>query len=479
MSEMRDYMLDFMRSHELSMAKLAELLGYKSKTSLARLMEDSSRPKSVIQFEAAMRRAFTLTEAEDAALHRAVAMTILGRATYLAQEEMWRFVRGESVCDESALTVTDAATGERIDLKKRYSEMTNVQIVLLNCHSVPVFSILRSLLQREDVTVEHFICSDENAAKTLCAINSLMPVFYERRYSGCIHISNPYDDATAPKGVMKADMMAVNYMLPDGGHGEDVIVFNDRIEGTLLAHWGQRGLFTNSLGLKREQYMPLKRTFFQCSAFENYVQFSDDCAQLERNRSMWRIKPDVSVDWIPTPVLLSALKEGVIPPEEQDPQVIDALYQIYDRRVRNTFSKRRPAHTLLKRSAMLRFAQTGRTSDHFWAMRPYTPRERVQILTLVLNQHRSNPYFRIHFLRDDAMFRDAEISLYDDLGILMTKSDTDYDLAAGHSEIMLNHPELMRLFKDFFMKELVKNHTLPDDETSRFLTELIEIAGEQ
>ena len=73
MSEMRDYMLDFMRSHELSMAKLAELLGYKSKTSLARLMEDSSRPKSVIQFEAAMRRAFTLTEAEDAALHRAVA----------------------------------------------------------------------------------------------------------------------------------------------------------------------------------------------------------------------------------------------------------------------------------------------------------------------------------------------------------------------------------------------------------------------
>ena len=99
MSEMRDYMLDFMRSHELSMAKLAELLGYKSKTSLARLMEDSSRPKSVIQFEAAMRRAFTLTEAEDAALHRAVAMTILGRATYLAQEEMWRFVRGESVCD--------------------------------------------------------------------------------------------------------------------------------------------------------------------------------------------------------------------------------------------------------------------------------------------------------------------------------------------------------------------------------------------
>ena len=33
--------------------------------------------------------------------------------------------------------------------------------------------------------------------------------------------------------------------------------------------------------------------------------------------------------------------------------------------------------------------------------------------------------------------------------------------------------------KEFFMKELVKKHALPEEETRRFLAELIQIAAEQ
>ena len=58
----------------------------------------------------------------------------------------------------------------------------------------------------------------------------------------------------------------------------------------------------------------------------------------------------------------------------------------------------------------------------------------------------------------------------------MTEAHTDYDLAAGHSEVMLVHPELMRLFREFMMKSLVKHHALPEEETCRILAELIEIA---
>ncbi len=476
MSEMREYILDFMSRRELSMTRLSELLGYKSKTSLVRLMEDGSREKSVLQFETAMNRCFDLTAQEQSGLHRAVQIAIRGRTEYLAEEEMWHFVQGAEASVGTKLSVTECGTGAQIDLFERYSGMTDVQILLLNCHSVAVFPILRALLAREDVEVEHFICSDGNAAKTICAVNSLMPVFYEKRYHGFTYLNNPYDDATAPKGVMKADLMAVSYVLPDGERGEDVVVFSGRSEGTLLAHRGQRGVFVQSLGLKREMYTPLKRTYFHCSAFENYVQFSFDYAELEKNRAIWKIKPDVGVDWIPVQILASALMEGSMADGELDESVVRALYEIYDQRFHNTISKRQPAHAILKHSAMRRFAMTGRTSDHFWAMRPFTPRERAAILTELLRLQQRNPYFHIYFLRDDGMLRDAEITLYDDLGILMTEAHTDYDLAAGHSEVMLAHPELMRLFREFMMKSLVKHHALPEEETCRILAELIEIA---
>lgn len=479
MSEMRGYITQFMSSRELSMSRLAELLGYRSKTSLVRLMEDGSREKSVLQFEAAMKKTFCLTDEERAGLTRAVQITIRGKTAYLAEEEMWRFVRGGANPSEGSLSVTDAITGEPIDLLQRYGRMKNVRITLLNCHSVAIFSILRSLLQREDVTVEHYICSDGNAAKTVCAVNSLMPIFYETRYSGYTYMNTPYDDATAPKGVMKADMMAVDYVSPDGEASEDVIVFTDRCEGTLLVQCGNHDVFARTLNPKRELYTQLKRTYIHCSAFEDYVQFSHDYAELEKNRAIWKIKPDPGVDWIPVQILAAALMEGPMAEGELDPDVVQALYGIYDRRFQNTFLKRQPAHAIMKRSAMRKFALTGRTSDHFWAMRPYTPQERVTILRELLRQQQRNPFFHIYFLKDDGMLRDAEITLYDELGILMTEADTDYDLAAGHSEIMLAHPELMRLFKEFFIKGLVKRHALSEDDTCRILGELIEIARRQ
>lgn len=479
MSEMRQYITKFMEDRNLSMTRLSELLGYRSKTSLARLMEDGSREKSLLQFESAMKSAFDLTDNERAGLQRAVQIAIRGRTAYLAEEEMWQFLRGGAGNDGGELTIMEYATGQRIDLLERYASMKDVRILLLNCHSVAVFSILRRLLALEHVSVEHYIRSDGNAAKTICAVNSLISVFYKRRYSAYTCVNNPYDDATAPQGVMKADMMAVSCTLTDGGTREDVIVFNGHTEGSLLTHGGLQGMLADALGLKREKYAPLKRTYFHCSAFENYIQFSHDYAELERNRAIWKIKPDIGVDWIPVQILAQALMEGPAPEGELDEAVVQALYEIYDRRYQNTISKRKPAHTIMKRGAMRRFALTGRTSDHFWAMRPYTPPERAAILTDILHHQQHNPFFHIYFLKDDCTLRDAEITLYDGLGILMTESDTDYNLAAGHSEVMLAHPELMELFKEFFIKGLVKQHTLPEEESCRFLCELIELVQMQ
>lgn len=478
MSEMRQYILDFISSRELSLSKLAQSLGYKSKTSLVRLMDDNTREKSVRQFESAMTHAFALTDGELEALRRAVQITLLGRARYLAEREMWRFVQGEAAPAEERLTVTDAETGADVDLMARYAGAEGLRITLVNGHGTTIFPLLRRLLER-GATVEHYIYADDNDAKTICAVNSLLAIFYQKGYSGYVCMGNRYDEATAPQGLMESDLMVVRCKRADGVQWEDVLVFPEPDACTLLTHQGDNAALTRMLGLKHELYTPIKRTYFQCSALENYIKYSQDYADLERNRAILKLKPDIGVDWIPVQILAAALMEGPLPPEEMGEATIQALYEIYGRRFHNTFAKHKPAHTIMKRSAMQRFAQTGRTSDHFWAMRPYTPQERVAILSELLNQQQNNPYFHIYFLADEQIIRNAEFALYENLGILMLESDTDYNLAGGHSEILLTHPELMRLFQKFFMDELIKHHVLPEAETVRFLQGLVEEAGKE
>ena len=57
---------------------------------------------------------------------------------------------------------------------------------------------------------------------------------------------------------------------------------------------------------------------------------------------------------------------------------------------------------LLGGGLFVAFAMTGRMSDHFWMMRPFTPEERVIILKELLTQQQKNPYFHIFFLKDDS-----------------------------------------------------------------------------
>ena len=127
----------------------------------------------------------------------------------------------------------------------------------------------------------------------------------------------------------------------------------------------------------------------------------------------------------------------------------------------------------MKRGAMRRFAQTGRTSDHFWMMDAYTPEERVEILQSLLKQQMENPYLHMFFLKQDDVLRDVEIACYEDFGMLLLEADTGYNLDNGHSEALITHQALLRLYRDFFMNVLLRDYVLPKSETIRFLRQLI------
>lgn len=368
---------------------------------------------------------------------------------------------------------------ERQDLLARWSEVSDLRITLINSQYDLIYTAMVKLLHsRSDVQIKQYVLSNRDNRQTIHLINGLMPMLYEERYQGYIRVIDPLEERTTPLGIAAADVMVCQYRLPDGEVREDMIAFHEPYEGIELSVRGgasDLGL----LGIREECYVPIKRTYFDSTDMMDYLQYSMDYAALERGRAIWKIKPDIGVDYIPGDIIVAAVREGPLPQEWDIASMADTLEEIYTRRYQDSFSKHCPAHTIFKRGAMLQFAQTGKTTDHFWGMRAYTPEERMRILNELLNQQLDNPYVHMYFFKDDELVRDVEIAYYEDLGILILPSDTDYNLAAGHSEVMISYPEMMRLYRDFFMEELVSKYVLSENDSVAFLRELIAVCKAQ
>lgn len=468
--KMDAFIAQLVASREITMKELTERLGYRSKTSITRIAKGKANLRSMEEFDRRVRDALNPTPAEGECLERLLE-SARWKNDYYASQEMRAFFSGGRLYGEEGFRLSFSEDGLPVDLLRRYEGAEKMEITILNSQYVPVFEILQTLIRREHARVRHYFHVNENAAKTIRAVNAMLTVFYEANYEAFEYRADDVERAVWHQGVSEADLMRVAYISGDGTAAEDLIVFDRPDHGIISA--GAPGTFHAMLQIDFGRYKSVKRTYFERDALEDYIQYSRDYAALEYNRPVYKIKPDVGVDGIPADLMGDAVREGPWAADEAQRPIMEAilpeLIDIYDRRVRNTYQKRKPAHTIMKRRAMWKFACTGRTTDHFWGMRPYTPAERARIFRLLLKEYEHNPFFHLYFLKDDDFLRDAEIAYYEGVGMLILESGTDYNLAQGHSEILITHSEFLRLYKDYFLKNLIRSQVISEEQTRDFL----------
>ena len=437
-----------MADHDISFIDLVNRLGYRSKTSLERIIKGTVRPDTIRRFEQAMVSAFDLSAEEKALLTECVQKSIYGEEQYRVHQAMLDFIQG---CADTgkALRIIDLQTGQEIDMGAFCGRFRAFQLTIVNCQYVnALFDHVHLLLQQGNVTVQHFIYDDDDDVRTIRSTSALMPLFYEKGYMGYIHRRNSIRDQDS--GWNDGDWVIASMVDAEGGKRSFMILFTDSESGTLMEIPFMDEERIKRMGLDKQLCRPIKRQYFDCGAFEDYVTYSSNYAALERNRTVLKIKPDIGVDQIPAWILKKAVQEGPVPADDQFSEVLDRLEAVYRERYRNSFTKHRHCHTIMKRGAMRRFALKGKTTDHFWMMRPFTPGERAIILTELLRQQQENPYVHFYFLKDDSALRDVEIAYYEGEGMLILDAETDYNLEQGHSEMMITHERMLSIFKQCF-----------------------------
>lgn len=426
-----NFIRQLLRPRGLTLQQLCELLGYRSMTSLTRLMQGSANRSSLVKFSGRLRscEALSLTQQENNQLDDLIELRDIGDNDFVIMVALRRFLRGESpVSPQETLMLCDES-GAAQTMLARYGMMRVQRALILNCEYVPMYHDLALMMEQMDFRIEHLIFDAAEPLHTVHSLHTTVPLLYNRNYSS--YSCTIRKNSMHTRGIMVSDMMIIDYLTPDGELRHDLIVFTAPTVGQIVQSSLSIGRMYRLLP-ERKVLQPIRENVSD-SDMLHYIRF---CAELERDRAVYRIKPDLGIEQIPIDLLYHAVADAAPPPVLQ---VLDQLADAFNARQKNVLTKAEPQYHLMKRRAMWAFVKTGRTSDHLWCCRPFTMAERLEILQFLRSELMAKPTFHLHFLKDDDVLLDDEVVLYAERGLSIIKPGTDYNWSTSHAEILITH----------------------------------------
>ena len=476
-------MKEILERKNVSASELARLMAYKSRNSIFRILDEESGHTARQAFYDRLieEDPLHLDEAERADLQQALEISRLGQATFLSNRAMRELlVNAEQKARLERMRVCSNEGEDERPVDMRTAQCREIHLYVMGCCRRKVFSALRELLdtRHEDCTVSvtHFIYTgDEEIIRNVSAIQPLLYTEYYKAY--CVE---PGKFSPEREWLYRTNFIFARIMDKDGKwyNRQLMLVDPDRFMLFNRMESGDEKLLERVLGDDIRQMSPLKKGYFVHGA--DYPAYTKECLALEQGRAIYTIRLDVPITYVSADILLAALEDDLRTGRLNEwagmSELIGELERLHRLREDNIFGKRKNTHTIFSKEGMERFARTGRQSDHFFALRPYKPEERVQILARLKEHAENNPYFHVYFFKDEFEAPQMEIGLYEGVGTLLNKPFTDYDLSGNHTETLITQKEFCESYKKYFIQDLLDKWVLSKEETMQVFDELIEIA---
>ena len=146
------------------------------------------------------------------------------------------------------------------------------------------------------------------------------------------------------------------------------------------------------------------------------------------------------------------------------------LWEMQASRYENRRKKYRSTYYISTRAELRDFARTGAHPMEFPFLRPYTLKERRNILQSILDEMLDNPYFDFCLLRDDAAQSRMQMCFLEDGGVFFIAPCSS---AGKYVEAVILQREFNHQLRHFFRRELLGRQAIPPEETRGFLARLI------
>ena len=462
MTGMRAFVQAFAAARKLTLAALANELGYRSKTSLTRIMDDRVRAESIRRVEDALRQRFALTREEEEQLSAAAEMKLYGKEIRSEDREMWRFLRGAKDSPDPVI-IRDVMTGDEGPVALLPPGAKQIRLTVVNCLSMDLPGLNEALKRFPDMVIRHYIYAEKSELPPAVLIRGMLPLLQYEHYRVFCCLRTP--GGRTLHGISAADAAVCEYEM-DGEHRERIIFFQDRTHGTGLLRKGEP-LFLKLIGIDESCYVPVKHCYPVTENAEGITGILQHVADRETGRKLLMIKPDIGLAFIPAGLMAAAIREHGFPEEN-----LQKMLPLLAKREQANYDRSRPCWVVVKRGAMMRFAETGHLADHFWGARDFTVEERLQIIDRLIQEQLHGDQFHLLFLARDDAVQDVELIQYQGAGLTIIPAQTAYDSRKSYMESTITHEGINAAFQDFFMRQIVRESCLPESSTVIILREM-------
>ena len=178
----------------------------------------------------------------------------------------------------------------------------------------------------------------------------------------------------------------------------------------------------------------------------DYISIMEQAYRMESGGAAFIAKQTPGIQMIPEEIVLSALQDGLAGKSEPIAAAIGSLRLTLRKRIDLFYHREKPVHIIFTREDMEQFVRTGRTTDQFYAMRPYTPEERIRILQALDDFSRRD---NVHLFVADRKVRSFSLEAYENRGLLVYPSLTPYNTQLiEYREMFLPGQAFYTLFAD-------------------------------
>ncbi len=462
--DLKKHLTQMMKNRGLSRAGLAYALGYKSANSIARIMDGTCGRESAGEFLQRM------LSCEPLALTQEERMELLScmDSRDLGEENEGLYNAFGYLLENTYHTQGNTALREAFraqDMMGR-KDCRRVNIVLFNCVNEDFIWEVRRVQERVKIpiTMDHYILEPQSAAEAPGMIKSILPLLHTPGYR-CLAVTVP--DRAYRKGILGADAALMTFEYADGTEKQFLtFLYGEKEEMTvpLTKHIDAKELVGTVGSIRQINGEGLPRPN---EGLERYMAF---CCSLERGHAVYQIKPCFGMEQVPAEIIIRAGLDG----EGRVPEYLKGLIPLLNKREKNLLGKKRPQYHVFKQAEMARFVRTGQMADHPALLRPFTPPERVEILIRLEERLNRNPYFHLLFFKEEDVWLDDEVTLYEDAGLSIIKPGTDYDPAGTHNESLLVGPQdFLEAYKAFYLNRLIRTRCRSGRESAAILHMLI------
>lgn len=459
---------ELMHAKGLSAQRLAQITGYKSKTSIARMLRDESAHAGRERLLRCMDALGLLTAEEKRALQSGIEVNRVGRENALARSMLFDALTGKDGAVPLAPEVEEALNALR--------SARSARVLVLNCCWPGVLCALRGILEaRPSHALEHFVTIGNTPLQMMPVLCTLLRSAYLPGYA-CF----AWRDGGDSSGVSGVNAVCFTAQDRDGARWDTLVFFSRRDHGAAITLPAERGLFDFfERAIERQDFVPIVSAYAPLAGPSGLVNSMRFCTELERNANISAAKPDLCINAVEPSFLRAALLEGGVLEgfagwdEKRVRALLEEFLYFQQRRFEAEFSGAKTRRLVMSPRIVRVFALTGKFSTPFPAIRPFTVRERIRILENLIHAAQDARDYSLYLWREEKEIV-FEVTCFHDLGIFASPSGESGALDIDIQASMIRHPGLVSLFLECFEDGLLRNNVMSGQQSLDYLAGIVE-----